>query len=891
MESCPSCLQDLAAFDPELAREVSGKLTEAPALPDRPGIERLVEETFHAMGLSVPLGRAVALGGAELLAHAAPEGVARYWAEVREASAHGPELGQMAAEYLVPVIRLASADFLDRWKATVAILRQKGTYTLKRPLEAVAALLNAGEPEAATAFLDLLQTAFSVELTYNQSLHLTAILPRAALALRPARRAARIDQLRRVVEADFRLADDFIDGLEDGLALLDPAALDQFVTRSLVKWRRHPDFGRRMLALKTHEGREVCRQLQRAAALAEVRPLLGRYLAARSGIRLAIRPLADISSARAAALPPGAMVCSDGTNLYLPEQIDAEAAHAQNVEVFKLLVRMEAGFYEHGTYDFDLQKLGGAPATAEEACLSDLERFLNGFALPDLARDLFTIAEQTRLRLCWQAFSPGLWRRSRPLLLAAMAPEPAGPVDWLYRRMVFESDRRPPEGIPAALLESVEDADLPLAAGAPVEASAAWVAAAYPPAASLSGGGQGRLATPFGWRVRPTFFGDARRQVLQTATRVQQALHARGVDVLRSALVRRMTEKKANLDAEDLVVLIHRPESRPPGAGTVAISLEQLRQIVLSEADFHASVPQAAGPATWYPEWDFRAAGYLADHVRVVDRPIAGAKGAFYQNTLARLHELVGRMRRAFEWLRPEAVTILRPWVEGDEFDYRALIDYAVDRQAGITPSDRLYIKRVKSLRDVAVLLLVDLSRSTGNKVAGGGQTVVAVEKEAIVLFCEALKVVGDRFALAGFSGSGRLGVDYFHIKDFDQPADEAVARRIEAIAPQRSTRMGAAIRHATRQLAAQAARIRLLIVLGDGFPNDVDYKSDYAVADTRQAIGEARAYGIHAHAITVNLPADARLDDLYGAVHHSLIGEVRHLPDRLLSIYGRLTR
>jgi nitric oxide reductase activation protein len=189
------------------------------------------------------------------------------------------------------------------------------------------------------------------------------------------------------------------------------------------------------------------------------------------------------------------------------------------------------------------------------------------------------------------------------------------------------------------------------------------------------------------------------------------------------------------------------------------------------------------------------------------------------------------------------------------------------------------------------VLLLVDLSRSTGNLVRGSRQTVVAVEKEAIVLFCEALSVVGDRFALAGFSGNGRLGVDYFHIKDFDQAPDEALRQRIAAIVPQRATRMGAAIRHASALLAAEPARVRLLIVLGDGFPNDVDYKGDYAVADTRQAFGEARAKGIHVHAITVNLPAAARLDDLYGAVHHTLIEEVRELPDRLLRIYGRLTR
>ena len=162
---------------------------------------------------------------------------------------------------------------------------------------------------------------------------------------------------------------------------------------------------------------------------------------------------------------------------------------------------------------------------------------------------------------------------------------------------------------------------------------------------------------------------------------------------------------------------------------------------------------------------------------RVVDRPVALDSPAYYPAVLARRPGLVVQLRRAFELLRPQGVGLLRQWVEGDEFDYRALIDYAVDRQAGVTPSERLYIKRVKRLRDVAVLLLVDLSRSTGNCVAGGRQRVVDVEKEAIVMFCEALGVVGDRFSLAGFSGSGRLGVDYLRIKDFEEPMDETVCK------------------------------------------------------------------------------------------------------------------
>jgi nitric oxide reductase activation protein len=229
--------------------------------------------------------------------------------------------------------------------------------------------------------------------------------------------------------------------------------------------------------------------------------------------------------------------------------------------------------------------------------------------------------------------------------------------------------------------------------------------------------------------------------------------------------------------------------------------------------------------------------------------------------------------------------------VEGDEFDYRALLDFAMDKKAGKTPSDRLYIKHLKQTRDVAVLLLVDLSRSTAHAIYNSKATILDVEKEAIVLFCEALQVVGDAFAIAGFSSTGRLGVDYLRIKDFEENMNDSVKCRINAMAPQRNTRMGAAIRHAYRQLEKTASKVRLLIILGDGFPNDVDYKHNYAIEDTRKAIFEGRSKNIFTHAITVQFSGDPRLDDLYGNVHHNVISDVRELPDKLLRIYGNLTR
>ena len=102
---------------------------------------------------------------------------------------------------------------------------------------------------------------------------------------------------------------------------------------------------------------------------------------------------------------------------------------------------------------------------------------------------------------------------------------------------------------------------------------------------------------------------------------------------------------------------------------------------------------------------------------------------------------------------------------------------------------------------------------------------------------------------------------------------------------------MGAAIRHAISQLEKVSSKVRLLIILSDGFPNDIDYKQYYATADTRKAIFEARSKNIYTHAITVNFAGDPKLDDLYGNVHHNVISDVRELPDKLLRIYGSLTR
>jgi hypothetical protein len=446
-------------------------------------------------------------------------------------------------------------------------------------------------------------------------------------------------------------------------------------------------------------------------------------------------------------------------------------------------------------------------------------------------------------------------------------------------------------------------AEARLGPGSGVEASAQLVQTAYAGIETRLLGGKlapegilDRFWTPFGRRLRPELVRRAFAVHDRTARRLRLALARQGIRLFQSDLRKRLQRRDGVVDRADLLELAHRAEAElaPQAAPTNPrgdLSQVDLETLLASRGPGTATPQAATGETFRYPEWDARLGEYLVRHTLVRERRLPAASDSLYRRTLARHPGLVARVRHAFELIKPQGLKLLRPWREGDSFDYRAMLNFAVDKKAGLMPSDRLYVKRIKQQRDVAVLLLVDLSRSTANRVQGSRQTVLQVTQTAIVLFCEALQVVGDRFAIAGFSGTGRLGVDYLRIKDFDDVLDRRTEGRIAAMTPLRATRMGAAIRHATRRIAAVPAGVLLLMVLGDGFPNDADYKGPMAIADTRRAVQEARAHRVHTKGITVNIGSDARLDELYGRAHHTVIQDVRDLPDRLFEIYGRLTR
>jgi hypothetical protein len=893
-------LEPLALADPELFRLLTQRLERMSEMAAADHIERLMADTVWALGMEVSFGRAVARGYAELVVEAPAGRLETYHSWLREIGLKGPTLGRILAECLPSVLAHGDVETLNRFRQVWDAMAGIGAHALGAPLRGLVRLLAGGERAAAHMYLDLLHTVFDAKPSYEEVRYFSIALPGAIEQFVPQRRHWQLRELLSVARRDRRLVEPFLAGFSRGLGVLREEALGKLVAGALSLYPRDRLHAARWLALESLAAQESYAAMQVCVGFAQVHGRLRRYLHARTGLALAIRPLSALAGASATALKPERWVCSDAQSIYLPDEIGHFDSKEQNAELYRLLVRLEASFHEFGTFDFDREKaldecrslmfVNRQTSEGDLSGRSDIEEFIGLFPDPVLAGDLFTIFEMGRIRKCLEQIYCGLVRRFYPLLrnLCMQAADGySGPLEvlqGLLARVAFGVPIRHGDGLVEGIAAAFE---VGISAASPVEASAGMAVRFFEPVRkhlNRPAEGVSLVVSPFGWRPwpNPAFerYGLANRLV----EKIRRVLVAEGLKVYRSDLKARLKSGGGRLAPEDIRTL----------CADRSAAADRLEEMLFEEAErvggSEGQLPVDA-PVFRYPEWDDRLGDYLPEHVRLRERVPPGGAVEYYTEVLQRHDGLVRETRRAFERLRPEGLKRLRRWLDGDEFDYRQLIEAAVDRRNGNMPSDRLFVKRIKDRREVAVLLLIDLSRSTANRVPGSEASVLEIEKEAIVILCEALTMLGDVLAVAGFSGSGRLGVDYFRIKGFDEPLTDEVKRRIGGLQPQRNTRLGAAIRHSARRLSEQPAAVRLLMILSDGFPNDTDYRGPYAAADTRQARAELTACGIRFHALTVNLPADPQLDQLYGKARHHVVSDVRELPGRLLRVYSALTK
>jgi hypothetical protein len=302
-----------------------------------------------------------------------------------------------------------------------------------------------------------------------------------------------------------------------------------------------------------------------------------------------------------------------------------------------------------------------------------------------------------------------------------------------------------------------------------------------------------------------------------------------------------------------------------------------------------------------YPEWDGVARRYLADWCLVrVRRPKPVRSDANYRRALARHGHLLPSLVAQLERVRPAGREVVLRMPHGDDLDLDACIEAMTDLRTGVEPSDRLYASVVERKRDVAVVFALDLSSSTAERLPPdpeapkGVQRILDLQRDAVSLLVEALDRVGDAYGIYGFSGGGRDDVRVSVVKDLDERRSPAILHRLQGLVPDHTTRMGPAIRHLGARLERADAATKLLVIVSDGRPYDLDYGQqygeqaimDYAIADTARALDEVRAGGVRPYLITVDPAGGDYLSRMCDPREYHVIGDARDLPEALAQLY-----
>ncbi len=649
----------------------------------------------------------------------------------------------------------------------------------------------------------------------------------------------------------------------------------------------------------------VCRMHGRGGVrLAEVEGWLLPYVQGLAGGHL------DLATAET--------VSTDTEIIYLPAELTHFDREEENATLYKLLASYQWCFIALNTFfpEFSQQEFGDRQQ-------EELERFLNSFSSPELASRLYHTLENLRAGFFLQKELPGLMRSTR-LMRKALIPKTADGDDEKSVLSVLDQQCCLLEARPTAAMEPwyAEILSRLTAEDTGPETSVALCRALYERVFEESK--KDYVETPV------LFQGELRLQAVYAARQRQRQLIEEDFIEGLSTYLLALPEAKGLIEEQQengagggesagdkAMLLDRRPGDGEDAEETIYLTIanesfelpEELEKTVrrmadlgmtpsryvtsamgragqsMAEGEFASateSQPACVAPVT-YDEWDYRRNGYRKNWCILTEREMEPVRSTFVSATLARYRGQIIRLRHQFEMMRNQE-RFLRRQRDGDDIDFDALVESIADTQAGLPPSDRLFIRLQRDERDIAAFFLVDMSNSTEGWVG-------TAIKESLVLICEAMEVLGDRYGIYGFSGMRRLRCETFHVKHLDEPYSNEVRQRIAAIAPREYTRMAPAIRHMTTLFQGVDARIRLLITLSDGKPEDYDdYKGDYAIEDTRQALLEARSAGLHPFCITIDRHAHDYMAHMYGERNYIFINDVRKLPARMPEIYRALT-
>lgn len=609
----------------------------------------------------------------------------------------------------------------------------------------------------------------------------------------------------------------------------------------------------------------------------------------------------------------------------LPAKIDRFPTEKENFDWYKVVLTHQAGHFEFGSFDFKFDRASNcfddwrprlARKSAVEIGAGDRQQLLHLFPDPQLGGLIFDMVEDARIDARMLEAYPGirpLYERVARVVLASRPCLRLLPLRETFLEALVQA------GLGADPLE-----DVPEALKADIDSGLAVLVKVKQPAATVEDSAEAAL------------------RLYEIAARLPNVPMDDCDHDHREGHAPKKTDEAPNELAEPWIGDDNLPFTSPQEVEfRLNADHEQFRQFDIDQAtrsDADESLQPAAesdGPLTpgepfsyLYSEWDFRNGGYRRRWCRVREQMMDEGASDFYTETLAEHRPLVAQVTGRFEHFLPELFRKVTRRFDGEDLHLDGVIERFIDRRTCVAPAEKIYWRRERTQRDVAVALLLDMSATTNEyvqldaakahrptsssaqvysdylKIIAAGvdprgkplrRRTIDVEKQAAIILCQALEKIGDSYALYAFSGSGRADVEFSVIKDFQERLSQRVARRIDSIQPAHATRMGAAIRHTLRKLEKVEARTRLLFLISDGRPYDRDYGRDaedqeYAVQDTRQALLEAKRRGIRPFCLTVDRDSEDYLREMCDEIPYEVVTKLEELPIRLIAAYPKLT-
>jgi nitric oxide reductase NorD protein len=295
-------------------------------------------------------------------------------------------------------------------------------------------------------------------------------------------------------------------------------------------------------------------------------------------------------------------------------------------------------------------------------------------------------------------------------------------------------------------------------------------------------------------------------------------------------------------------------------------------------------------PPRHYPEWDYHTKTYRPDWVSLYESLHSSGDPSFIDKLLEKHSTLAKRLKQILDMLKPQNYTRIRYQEEGSELDLDVAIRSLIDFKGGATPDPRINMSHQHDGRNIAVMLLLDLSASLNEKVPNCDQSILELSQEAVSILAWAIEKLGDPFAIAGFHSNTRHEVRYYHIKGYSEHWGDEVKARLANMDAGFSTRMGPAMRHASHYLENQKADKKLMLILTDGEPADVDVSDEkLLIEDARKAVQELDQKGIYTHCISLDPNADEYVNDIFGS-HYVVVDHIERLPEKLPQLFISLT-